>query len=92
MIGTNKKNWQLLDIVDCVETCKQGLVLLVGGLTDEEQNNVATSLTVTWRITIKLLKCYVTFYVYILHPDFITINVWQCTFVTIVSQWITLKL
>ena len=70
MIGTNKKNWQLLDIVDCVETCKQGLVLLVGGLTDEEQNNVATSLTVTWRITIKLFKCYVTFYVYILHPDF----------------------
>ena len=33
--------------------CKLGLVLLVGGLTDEEQNNVATSLTV--RITIKLL-------------------------------------
>ena len=32
---------------------KLGLVLLVGGLTDEEQNNVATSLTV--RITIKLL-------------------------------------
>ena len=27
--------------------CKQGLVPLVGGLTDEEQNNVATSLTVT---------------------------------------------
>ena len=47
MIGTSKKNWQLLDIVDCVETCKQGIVLLVGGLTDEEQNNVATSLTVT---------------------------------------------
>ena len=47
MIGINKKNWQLLDIVlvDCVETCKQGPV--VGGLTDEEQNNVATSLTVT---------------------------------------------
>ena len=90
MIGTNKKNWQLLDIVDCVETCKQGLVLLVGGLTDEEQNDVATSLTVTW--TIKLFKCYVTFYVYILHPDFITINVWLCTFVTIVSQRITLKL
>ena len=61
MIGTNKKNWQLLDIVECVETCKQGLVLLVGGLTDEEQNNVATTLTVTktWRITIKLFKCYV---------------------------------
>ena len=54
MIGANKKNWQLLDIVECVETCKQALVLLlVGGLTDEEQNNVATSLTV--RITIKLL-------------------------------------
>ena len=65
MIRINKKNWQLLDIVDCVETCKQGPVLLVGGLTDEEQNNVA----------IKLFKCYVTFYVYILHPDFITINV-----------------
>ena len=48
MIGTNKKTGQ--DIEDCVETCKQGLVLLVGGLTDEEQNNVATSLTVTWRI------------------------------------------
>ena len=47
MIGTNKKNCQLLDIVECVETCKQALVLLVGGLTDEEQNNVATSLTVT---------------------------------------------
>ena len=27
-----------------------------------------------------------------LHPDFIAINVWLCTFVTIVSQWITLKL
>ena len=54
MIGANKKNLQLLDIVQCVETCKLGLVmLLVGGLTDEEQNNVATSLTV--RITIKLL-------------------------------------
>ena len=50
MIGANKKNLQLLlvlDIVECVETCKMGLVLLVGGLTDEEQNNVATSLTVT---------------------------------------------
>ena len=35
MIVTNKKNWQLLDIVECVETCKQGLVLLVGDLTDE---------------------------------------------------------
>ena len=63
MICANKKNLQLLDIVECVETCKLGLVLLVGGLTDEEQNNVATSLTV--RITIKLLtlrnilcKCY----------------------------------
>ena len=53
MIGANKKNLQLLDIVECVETCKLGLALLVGGLTDEEQNNVATSLTV--RITIKLL-------------------------------------
>ena len=53
MIGANKKNLQLLDIVQCVETCKLGLVLLVGGLTDEEQNNVATSLTV--RITIKSL-------------------------------------
>ena len=55
MIGANKKNLQLLDIEECVEleTCKLGLVLLVGGLTDEEQNNVATSLTV--RITIKLL-------------------------------------
>ena len=53
MIGANKKNLQLLDIVQCVETCKLGLVLLVGGLTDEEQNNIATSLTV--RITIKLL-------------------------------------
>ena len=53
MIGANKKNLQLLDIVECVETCKLGLVLLVGGLTDEEQNNVATSLTV--RITIMLL-------------------------------------
>ena len=53
MIGANKKNLQLLDIVECVETCKLGLMLLVGGLTDEEQNNVATSLTV--RITIKLL-------------------------------------
>ena len=53
MIGANKKNLQLLYIVQCVETCKLGLVLLVGGLTDEEQNNVATSLTV--RITIKLL-------------------------------------
>ena len=52
MIGANKKNLQLLDIVECVETCKLGLVLLVGGLTDEEQNNVATSLTV--KITIKL--------------------------------------
>ena len=52
MIRANKKNLQLLDIVECVETCKLGLVLLVGGLTDEEQNNVATSLTV--RITIKL--------------------------------------
>ena len=52
MIGANKKNLQL-DIVQCVETCKVGIVLLVGGLTDEEQNNVATSLTV--RITIKLL-------------------------------------
>ena len=49
MIGANKKNLQL-DIVQCVETCKVGIVLLVGGLTDEEQNNVATSLTV--RITI----------------------------------------
>ena len=47
IFGINKKNWQILDIVDCVETCKQGPVLLVGGLTDEEQNNVATSLTVT---------------------------------------------
>ena len=52
MIGTQLllvpiKNCQLLDIVECVETCKQGLELLVGGLTDEEQNNVATSLTVT---------------------------------------------
>ena len=28
---------------------------------------------------------------YILHPDFIAINVWLCTFVIIVSQWITLK-
>ena len=55
MIGANKKNLQLLDIVECVETCKLGLVLLVGGLTDEEQNNVATSLTVSVRITIKLL-------------------------------------
>ena len=54
MIGANKKNLQLLDIVECVETCKLGLVLLVGGLTNEEQNNVATSLTV--RITIKLLQ------------------------------------
>ena len=53
MIGANEKNVQLLDIVQCLETCKLGLVLLVGGLTDEEQNNVATSLTV--RITIKLL-------------------------------------
>ena len=53
MIGANKKNLQLLDIVECVETCKLGLVLLVGGLTDEEQNNVATSLTD--RNTIKLL-------------------------------------
>ena len=53
MIGANKKNLQLLDIVECVETCKLGLVLLVGRLTDEEQNNVATSFTV--RITIKLL-------------------------------------
>ena len=53
MIGANKKNLQLLDIIEYVETCKQGLVLLVGGFTDEEQNNVATSLTV--RITIKLL-------------------------------------
>ena len=53
MIGANKKNLQLLDIVECVETCKLGLVLLVGGLTDEEQNYVATSLTV--RITNKLL-------------------------------------
>ena len=53
MIGANKKNLQLLYIVECVETCKLGLVLLVGGLTDDEQNNVATSLTV--RITIKLL-------------------------------------
>ena len=53
MIGANKKKLQLLDIVECVETCKLGLVLLVGGLTDEEQNNVATSLTV--RITIRLL-------------------------------------
>ena len=53
MIGANKKTLQLLDIVECVETCKLGLVLLVGGLTDEEQNNVATSLTV--RITIMLL-------------------------------------
>ena len=53
MIGANKNNLQLLDIVECVETCKLDLVLLVGGLTDEEQNNVATSLTV--RITIKLL-------------------------------------
>ena len=51
MIGANKKNLQLLDIVECVETCKLDLVLLVGGLPDEEQNNVATSLTV--RITIK---------------------------------------
>ena len=49
MIGGNKKNLQLLDIVEGVETCKLGLVLLVGSLTDEEQNNVATSLTV--RIT-----------------------------------------
>ena len=54
MIGANKKNLQLLDIIEYVETCKQGLVLLVGGFTDEEQNNVGTSLTV--RITIKLLK------------------------------------
>ena len=46
MIGANKKNLQLLDIVEWVETCKLGLVLLVGGMTDEEQNNVATSLTV----------------------------------------------
>ena len=53
MIGSNEKNVQLLDIVQCLETCKLGLVLLVGGLTGEEQNNVATSLTV--RITIKLL-------------------------------------
>ena len=69
MIGANEKNVQLLDIVQCLETCKLGLVLLVGGLTDEEQNNVATSLTV--RITIKLLTLpYVTFFVYILHPDF----------------------
>ncbi len=28
---------------------------------------------------------------YILHPDFIAINVWLCTFIIIVSQWITLK-
>ena len=46
MIGANEKNVQLLDIVQCLETCKLGLVLLVGGLTDEEQNNVATSLSV----------------------------------------------
>ena len=45
VIGLIKKTGK--DIVDCVETCKQGLVLLVRGLTDEEQNNVATSLTVT---------------------------------------------
>ena len=47
LYGDLRKNCQLLDIVECVETCKHGLVLLVGGLTDEEQNNVATSLTVT---------------------------------------------
>ena len=29
-----KKNLQLLDIVECVETCKLGLVLLVGGRFD----------------------------------------------------------
>ena len=28
------KNLQLLDIVECVETCKLGLVLLVGGRFD----------------------------------------------------------
>ena len=50
-------------------------MLLVGGLTDEEQNNVATSLTVTYITIIKLLKCYGTFCVKILHPDFIAINV-----------------
>ena len=76
MIGANKKNWQLLDIVECVETCKQALVLLlVGGLTDEEQNNVATSLTV--RITIKLLTLRNILCVHFtpgLHSD-ITINV-----------------
>ena len=32
------------------------------------------------------------FCVYIWHPDFIAINVCLCTFITIVSQWITLKL
>ena len=46
MIGTNKKTGNFY-VVECVETCKQGLVLLVGGLTVEEQNKVATSLTVT---------------------------------------------
>ena len=33
----------------------------------------------------------IVFCVYILQPDFIAINVWLCTFITIVSQWITLK-
>ena len=75
MIGANEKNVQLLDIVQCLETCKLGLVLLVGGLTDEEQNNVATSLTV--RISIKLLTLRNIFCVHFtpeLHSG-ITINV-----------------